>query len=382
MYRILFGLLIVSTLAHFVFAKWLRAAFPSLPPRLLFSAAGALALCSPLARLFSKLSRSDLAGQLFMVSMFELSVVLFALLPLVVARGILARLKPAKLASDPAATADASRRVFLERSVGAVAYGSAAGVIGWGMVRGRHAYQIDELVVRVQGLPKALEGYTIAQISDIHVGTLIGERDLREGFELITRVKPDALVLTGDLVDSDASYCSLLLQELGRLTIRDGIYGILGNHDHFANAEDVRKAMNAGGVRMLVNQHHVLRKSEGGIALVGLDDLVGRRYGGQGYRLDRALKDLEPSIPRIILSHQPTSIEWLWGGAALQLSGHTHGGQINPGFSPIKLTTRYVAGRYEVGNTSLYVNRGFGVVGPPARIGAPPEITKIVLIGA
>jgi uncharacterized protein len=381
MYRILFGLLVVSLLTHFAFAKWLRAAFPAVSARLVYGASMALALFAPAGRLLSKVSRADVAGQIFIVSMFELSVLLFALFPLLFFRSIVARRKTVPLETEVAAKADASRRVFLERGVGALAYGSAAGMFGWGMVRGRHAYQIDELVVRVQGLPKALEGYTIAQISDIHVGALIGERDLREGFELITRVKPDALVLTGDLVDSDASYCSVLLQELNRLQIRDGIYGILGNHDHFADAEEVRNAMNAGGVRMLVNQHHVLRKREGGIALVGLDDLIGSRYGRQGYRLDRALKDLEPEIPRIILSHQPTSIERLWGGAALQLSGHTHGGQINPGFSPIKLTTRYVAGRYEVGNTSLYVNRGFGVVGPPARIGAPPEITKIVLIG-
>ena len=87
-------------------------------------------------------------------------------------------------------------------------------------------------------------------------------------------------------------------------------------------------------------------------------------------------------VPRILLSHQPTTVDYWAGKVALQLSGHTHGGQINPGFRPADLLMRYVSGRYERSGTTLYVNRGFGVVGPPARVGAPPEVTKIVLVSA
>jgi predicted MPP superfamily phosphohydrolase len=125
-----------------------------------------------------------------------------------------------------------------------------------------------------------------------------------------------------------------------------------------------------------------LRKEEGGIALVGVDDLSGPRFGSPGPLFASALDGVPREMPRILLSHQPDSIDWSPDGFALQLSGHTHGGQINPGFRPIDLVHRYVSGRYQVGATTLYVNRGFGVVGPPARVQAPPEVTRIVLVSA
>ncbi len=278
------------------------------------------------------------------------------------------------------APAPVTRRIVLERAAGALAYGASASLLGWGMVRGRHDFRLEEVVVKIPGLSRKLDGYTIVQISDIHVGSFIDEAELELGFEVVRRAKGDVLVATGDLMDSHAGFTGLLARKLRDLPFRDGVYGILGNHDHFAGGEAVRSGMGKGGVRVLVNESEMLRKDEGGIALVGVDDLSGARYGGTGPLFEKAIENLPPDVPRILLAHQPDAIDWSPEGFALQLSGHTHGGQVNPGFRPIDFVHKYVSGRYQVGATTLYVNRGFGVVGPPARIQAPPEVTRIVLV--
>jgi predicted MPP superfamily phosphohydrolase len=120
----------------------------------------------------------------------------------------------------------------------------------------------------------------------------------------------------------------------------------------------------------------------GGFALLGVDDVSSNKHGRTGPRLDAALAMVPPDRPRILLSHQPYTVDFWAGQVAAQLSGHTHGGQINPGFSPLGLLMKYIAGAYRVGETTLYVNRGFGTVGAPTRVGAPPEITRFVLVAA
>ena len=133
----------------------------------------------------------------------------------------------------------------------------------------------------------------------------------------------------------------------------------------------------------LAGEGRVIRaRDAGGFALLGVDDLWAVRYRRAGPRLDRALAMVPPDRPRILLSHQPRTVDEWAGRVDLQLSGHTHGGQINPGFCPVALFLDYVAGPYRVGGTTLYVNRGFGTVGPPSRVGAPPEVTRIVLVAA
>jgi hypothetical protein len=254
-------------------------------------------------------------------------------------------------------------------------------LLGWGMVRGRHAFQLDELVVKIPGLPKALDGYTIAQVSDIHAGAFVTERELREGFELVSRIKPDMVVATGDLVDFEAGWAPLFARMFSDLNAPDGHFAILGNHDYYADTWRVTQALAAAKIDLLVNRGLRIRPNDGGgFALLGVDDLWATRVGGAGPDLDRALRDVPEDLPRILLAHQPRYIEQAAGRVALQLSGHTHGGQINPGFSPAAIVMKYVVGRYQVSGTTLYVNRGFGVAGPPSRIHSPPEVTKVVLV--
>ena len=114
-----------------------------------------------------------------------------------------------------------------------------------------------------------------------------------------------------------------------------------------------------------------------------MDDVSSRRRGrSRTAPRDSRSRPFRPDAPRILLSHQPVTVDFWPGQVAAQLSGHTHGGQINPGFSPLGLVMKYVAGAYRVGGTTLYVNRGFGTVGAPSRVGAPPEVTRFVLVAA
>lgn len=273
-----------------------------------------------------------------------------------------------------------SRRLLLERALGTTLLASSTGAIGWGIVRGRHAFRIDEVVVKIPGLSPKLDGYTIAQVSDVHVGTFVTERELDEGFSLVRSMKPDLIVATGDLVDHDPAYCNLFAGTLAKLPARDGTYCIYGNHDYTTGASFVADALARAKVPLLVNDARVIRAAEGGFSLVGMDEVWGRWWGRRGPDLDRALAGAPDDLPRILLSHQPKTFRDFAGKCALQLSGHTHGGQINPGFRPADLVFEYVAGRYERNGSTLWVNRGFGVAGPPSRVGAPPEITKIVLV--
>jgi hypothetical protein len=273
-----------------------------------------------------------------------------------------------------------SRRLLLERALGTTLLATSTGAIGWGIVRGRHAFRVDEVVVKIPGLSPKLDGYTIAQVSDVHVGTFVTERELDEGFSLVRAMKPDLIVATGDLVDHDPAYCDLFAGTLAKLRARDGIYCIYGNHDYTTGAGFVADALSRAGVPLLINDARVIREAEGGFSLVGMDEVWGRWWGRRGPDLDRALARAPADLPRILLSHQPKTFRDFAGKCALQLSGHTHGGQINPGFRPADLVFEYVAGRYERNGSTLWVNRGFGVAGPPSRVGAPPEITKIVLV--
>jgi predicted MPP superfamily phosphohydrolase len=276
-----------------------------------------------------------------------------------------------------------TRRQVVEATGGVAFLGATGSMLGWGMVRGRHEFELVELPVRIAALPRALDGYVIVQISDLHTGTYVGERELDEGLERVRRAKPDLVVVTGDLVDFDPRYAPLVARKLGTLTPRDGVFAALGNHDYYTGTRDVLGAVRAAGITPLVDDGRVIRAGDGGgFALLGVDDLWSARYGRSGPRLDHALAAVPEALPRILLSHQPHTMD-LWAGkVALQLSGHTHGGQINPGFRPADLFMHYVAGEYRVRGSVLYVNRGFGTVGPPSRVGAAPEVTRIVLVAA
>ncbi len=291
------------------------------------------------------------------------------------------RAKPAEVAV--AAGGAMTRRQLVEATSGVALISATGSMLAWGMVRGRHAFELREVPVPIAGLPRALDGYVIAQISDIHAGPYVGEREINEGLEVVRKARPDLIVATGDLVDFDSAWAPMVGRKLVDLAPRDGVAVVPGNHDYYADVDEVTDALQAAGVRVLVDEGLVIRPRDGGgFALLGVDDRWSTRYGRSGPQLERALSMVPPDRPRILLSHQPPTVD-LWAGhVALQLSGHTHGGQINPGFCAARLFLKYVAGAYRVRGTTLYVNRGFGTVGTPSRVGAPPEVTRFVLVAA
>lgn len=291
----------------------------------------------------------------------------------------------------PASAPTLPRRAFLTQATAGSAFLIAGSSSLYGALRGRYDYSVEEVVVKIPGLPRALDGFSIAQLSDVHIGVYTGDPELAIAEELLRKAKPDLIVLTGDLLDNDPRLAPQLGRFVRRLPglAREGVVAISGNHDYFAGVEEMAAAVTGGGGRMLRNSAHVIGGPGSGFALLGVDDVWARREGA-GPDLERAVRALPRlngrvapalDLPRILLCHNPSFFAESAGQVALQLSGHTHGGQINLGIRPADyvLPGGWVAGRYDQNGSVLYVNRGFGTVGPPARVFAPPEVTRIVL---
>lgn len=272
-----------------------------------------------------------------------------------------------------------NRREALARVGGSIALGASIVPLARG-VANRFDYDVVELPVRLPKLPRALDGFTIVQVSDIHVGVYLGERELRWAEDSIAKLRPDLVVMTGDLVHLRPSYLPLACDWLRRLgdRARHGSLSILGNHEYYVGRAAVLEAFARAKLELLINSSRLVA---GGIGIAGVDDIWSEK-AGYGPRIDRALVELPPDAPRILLAHQPQFHDTSAPLVDLQLSGHTHGGQIAP-FGPVvasALTKGRHAGLYRQGASSLYVNRGFGTSGPPSRVAVRPEITKIVLV--
>lgn len=294
--------------------------------------------------------------------------------------------RPPSLARD-----DVPRRAFLTQAAAGSAFLIGSSSALYGALRGRHDYAIEQVPLKIPGLSPGLSGFTIAQLSDVHIGVYVGDAELAIAEELLRQTKPDLIVLTGDLLDNDARLALQLGRFARRLTslARYGVVAVSGNHDYFAGVGAMADALAAAGARTLRNESLVIGDAAAGFALLGVDDVWARREGG-GPDLARAVRSLPQlggrvaparDLPRVLLCHNPSFFEEAAGQVALQISGHTHGGQVNLGIRPADylLPGGWVAGRYDSRGSQLYVNRGFGTVGPPARLGAPPEVTRIIL---
>jgi predicted MPP superfamily phosphohydrolase len=286
---------------------------------------------------------------------------------------------------EPPAPSPVSRRVFLGRAATGSVLAVGAGSSFYGTFFGRHDYVIEEVPVALPGLSPKLDGYTLVQLSDIHLGLFVGEPEMRSAEDLVRRVRPDLLVLTGDFVDHDPRYHDALGRLIARLAplARDGVMAVPGNHDYYAGIDVVVSALERAGAVVLRNEGRVLGQKGAAFALLGVDDVMGPRNDPRstGPDVHRALAAVPGSrdMPRVLLCHNPEVFPAAAGHVDLQLSGHTHGGQVKVGLSLVDLALPFVAGRYTRGGSQLYVNRGFGTAGPPARVGAPPEVSRIVL---
>lgn len=278
------------------------------------------------------------------------------------------------------------RRELIRRTATGAALSVGFGSAFYGSLFGRHDYEINVVPVPIPGLSPRLDGYRIAQISDIHFGVFVGDPELASAVELIRSARPDLIVLTGDLLDHDAAFAPFLgrlVRRLDELPTRDGVVVVPGNHDYYAGIDHVLGAAREGGARILKNAGRAIGDRGAAFALLGVDDVWSPRNGyGPGPDLAAAIATVPSDLPRVLLCHNPEYFPEAREHVALQLSGHTHGGQVNLGIRPAELVLPYVHGLYEENGARLYVNRGFGTAGPPARVGAPPEVTLVVLTAA
>jgi predicted MPP superfamily phosphohydrolase len=231
-------------------------------------------------------------------------------------------------------------------------------------------------------LPQALSGLTIVQISDLHIGNLLG-RDWLEGVVAhINALSPDVVAITGDLVDGSVEELRAAVEPLTRLRARHGVYFVTGNHEYYSGVDDWLTELRRLGIRVLHNERVSIGDGDASFDLAGIDDASAHRFGhGHGADLPRALAGYDRRRELVLLAHQPKAVfEAAQLGVGLQLSGHTHGGQIFPFGWVVRLTQPFLAGVGQVGDTQIYTSRGTGFWGPPMRIGAPPEITQLELV--
>ena len=229
--------------------------------------------------------------------------------------------------------------------------------------------------------PVALDGLRIAQISDIHIGPIRGRRFAEQLTRRVNALAADIIAITGDLVDGNVERIGGDVEPFGALHAPLGVYFVTGNHDYFSGARDWTDKVRELGLRVLRNERVSIETRGAGFDLVGVDDHRGDFWGGEGREdLEAALAGRDPERPALLLAHDPaTFVGAAKRGIDLQLSGHTHGGQIFPFGLLVRLATPFVAGRYRRGDAEIYVSRGTGFWGPPMRLFAPAEITEVVL---
>jgi len=232
--------------------------------------------------------------------------------------------------------------------------------------------------------PRALDGFRIVQISDVHIGPILDRRFARHLVERVAALEPDLVAVTGDLVDGGVAQLAEEVAPLAALRARHGVFFVTGNHDHYSGAAAWAARAGELGWRVLRNERVEITADGAVFDLAGVDDHRGDLIGGEGGEdLDAALAGRDPGRACLLLAHDPSTFKRASGmDIDLQLSGHTHGGQIWPFAWFVRLAVPFVAGRYRRGGAELYVSRGTGFWGPPLRLFAPAEITEIVLRAA
>lgn len=237
------------------------------------------------------------------------------------------------------------------------------------------------LEIEIASWPRAFDGFRIVQISDVHIGPLLGRRFAEEITRRVNRLSPDLVAVTGDLVDGGVRQLAAEVAPFADLKAKHGVFFVTGNHDHYSGADSWVAKAGELGMRPLRNARVEIREGDAVFDLVGVDDHRGNMGRDDGREdLPKALAGRDAGRAAVLLAHDPSTFRRAsTSGIDLQLSGHTHGGQIWPFVYIVRLAVPYVAGHYRKGDAQLYVSRGTGFWGPPMRLFAPSEITEIVI---
>ncbi|MEU3887602.1 metallophosphoesterase [Streptomyces sp. NPDC029041] len=277
--------------------------------------------------------------------------------------------------ADHPAPVGPSRRLFVSRVVAGAAAAAAVGTVGYGTYGVLRGPKVKRVTVPLAKLPRAAHGYRIAVVSDVHLGPVLGRGFAQKVVDTINGTQPDLIAVVGDLVDGSVKDLGPAAAPLARLRARHGSYFVTGNHEYFSGAEQWVEEVRRLGIHPLENARREMPYFD----LAGVNDLAGEDEG-QGPDFAKALGDRDTARACVLLAHQPVQIhDAVEHGVDLQLSGHTHGGQLWPGNLIAAGANPTLAGLDRYGDTQLYVSRGAGAWGPPTRVGAPSDITVIEL---
>ncbi|WP_328651670.1 metallophosphoesterase [Micromonospora sp. NBC_00330] len=346
-------------------------------------------------------------GYLWLALMFYLLVVLVVLeVPMLVTRLVLRRrvvaAEPTTAAPEPvlvgasgpteppaagavaAPDHDPSRRLLLARGAAIFAGLTATGITGYGIRTALGPPHLDRVRIPLAKLPRSMDGLRIATVSDIHLGPLRGRAHTERIVAAINRLDADIVAVVGDLVDGSVAELGSAAAPLRDLRSRYGSFFVTGNHEYYSGVEEWVQEVDRLGLRVLQNRRQEIQARGGVLDLAGVNDLTGAGTGlAAGPDFAAALGDRDPSRPVVLLAHQPLAAkEAARYGVDLQLSGHTHGGQMVPFNLAVGLEQPVVSGLGEVDGTKVYVTNGAGFWGPPVRVGAEPQISLVELRSA
>ncbi|WP_324192406.1 metallophosphoesterase [Nocardia transvalensis] len=270
------------------------------------------------------------------------------------------------------------------RIVAAGVLAIAVALIGWGTVEARRVPRVRTVEVPIAGLGPGMDGLRTVVVTDTHFGPLNRLRWSERVVEVVNAQRPDIVCHTGDLADGPVARRRTQVDPLGKVEAALGRFYITGNHEYYGDAPGWIEYMTSLGWQPLRNAHEIIDRGGARLVIAGIDDPTGVVVPGHGPDLPTALAGVDPRLPVVLLAHQPKQIgDAVKAGVALQISGHTHGGQIWPFHYLVRLDQPVVAGLSRHGErTRLYTSRGTGFWGPPLRIFAPSEITVLVLRAA
>ncbi|MBN1656043.1 MAG: metallophosphoesterase [Deltaproteobacteria bacterium] len=280
-----------------------------------------------------------------------------------------------------------SRRRFMARLAAGSALIATGGIATWGMRSVFREIVTPEIPVRLPRLPSALSGYRIAMITDLHIGPILGRDFVENIVEITNRLKPDLISITGDLVDGGVDRLREDIAPLAKLRSRHGVFFVTGNHEYYSGVEGWLRYLPRLGIRVLMNELVTIgdvSPKGASFDLVGIPDHHAGSYHRIAPNISRATDTRDPNRELVVLAHQPVQIVQSAGvQAGLQLSGHTHGGQIYPFGGLVRITQPYISGlHHHTEHTQIYVSTGTGFWGPPMRVAAPAEIALIFLTTA
>lgn len=282
------------------------------------------------------------------------------------------------LAEEPQ-RAGMSRRLLLSRGTAAVAGAASVGLVGYGTTVAMSPARIVRVPIGLRRLDPRAAGFRIAVVSDIHLGPLLGRDFAQRVVDQVNAERPDAVAIVGDLVDGTVEHLAEAAEPLRDLRSAHGTFFVTGNHEYYAGYAEWVEHVRALGVRPLRNERVPITHNGGTFDLAGVNDATADQWEDDA-DVGKALLGRDPERAVVLLAHQPVSVdEAVAHDVDLQLSGHTHGGQITPFDLAVTLQQGAVAGLSQVDRTKLYVTRGAGFWGPPTRVGAPPDISIVEL---